>query len=412
MPREVNPHPAFRRGRQRRASRLVPALVSAALAVLGLSCSSGSPTAADPYASYVWPAPPDKPRIGLVTILHGRDVETSSGLKRALLASQSSGPYDWLQKPFAVELDEKGRILVTDPAVPALFRFDRQGRRLDVFGTRGRARLKLPLGLGLTRDGKILVADAALKQVVVLDAEGNFAGTYGGPGELENPTDVAVSSDGKKVFVADSKAHRIAVFDAATGKLERTFGRRGQGDGEFNFPTALVFGPEGDLYVVDQASARVQIFAPSGEYLDGFGGRGVAYGAFVRPKDVAVDEAGIVYVPDAAFNNVQLFDPDLRLLMFFGAGGVGPGEFQQAAAVAVRGDEIVVVDQLNRRIQVFRYLVPKGAGPSARMGDFPTGTRPRAESPATVSATRSSRFVRLVGFERKNGPGSGTSERS
>ena len=337
---------------------------SAALAVLALSCTSGAPTGGDPNAEYVWPAPPDKARIRLVEILSGRDVETTSGLRRALLTSQAPGPFDWLQKPFAVEIDDQGRILVTDPAVPALFRFDRKNRKLDVFGTRGRTLLKLPLGLGLSRDGKILVADAALKQVIVLDGEGSFAGSYGGPGDLENPTDVAVSADGRTVFVADSKAHRIAVFDVATGKLERTFGRRGKGDGEFNFPTALAIGPEGDLYVVDQASARVQIFAQSGEYLDGFGGRGIAYGAFVRPKDVAVDEAGIVYVPDAAFNNLQLFDDELRLLMFVGEGGSGPGQFQQAAAVAVRGDEIVVVDQLNRRVQVFRYLVPRTAGPS------------------------------------------------
>ena len=159
--------------------------------------------------------------------------------------------------------------------------------------------------------------------------------------------------------MADSKAHQILIFDAATAKVLASFGRRGEGEGEFSFPTSLAFDPEGNLLVVDQINSRVQLLTPDGEYLDHVGGLGVTFGNFVRPKDVAVDEVGFIYVTDNAFNNFQLFDADFTLLTFVGEGGQGPGRFHGASGIAVRGDEIAVVDQLGRRVQVFRFLVPK-----------------------------------------------------
>ncbi len=322
--------------------------------------SSGKKAAEDPYAEYVWPPPPDTPRIRLVDILSGRaDVEARSSFQRALIGAGPKSPYDRLGKPFAVALDAQGRVLVTDTQLGALVRFDRSNRRYDVLGTTGPVRLKLPLGIGLGPRGTIYVADAGLAEVVAYAPDGKLKGVYGSNGELVNPTDAAVSADGSRLFVADSKAQRIVVFELATGKRLGAFGERGEGPGQFAFPTSLTFGPGGNLYVVDQLNARVQVLTGEGEYLDEFGGLGTGFGNFVRPKDVAVDRFGVIYVTDAALNNVQLFDADFQLLTFIGAGGRGPGEFQIASGVAVRGDEIAVVDELNRRVQIFRYLHPR-----------------------------------------------------
>ena len=87
----------------------------------------------------------------------------------------------------------------------------------------------------------------------------------------------------------------------------------------------------------------------------------MGFANFVRPKDLAIDEMDIVYVTDAAFSNVQIFSPDYRLLTFVGSGGDQPGHFQIASGVAAHGDRFAVVDQLNRRVQVFRFIVPKDA---------------------------------------------------
>lgn len=321
--------------------------------------SDGQPRE-DPYAEYVWPLPPDNPRIKLEEIYTQRsDIEGESKLKKILIGASPQSVYDRLAKPFAVALDSEGRILVSDSANAALIRFDRKENKMDVFGTQGAVRLKLPLGLGLGPDDTVYVADAGLRQVVAIDTEGKITAVFGRSEELANPTDAALSPDGSRLYVADSKAHQIVVFDAATAKRVSAFGRRGEGDGEFNFPTSLAFGPEGNLFVVDQINSRVQVFDPGGEYLDEFGNLGVGFANFVRPKDIAVDEVGFVYVTDNAFNNFQLFDSDFTLLTFVGEGGSGPGRFHGASGIAVRGEEIAVVDQLGRRVQLFRFLGPK-----------------------------------------------------
>ncbi len=333
---------------------------AAAAAILVTACASAPPRAK--YDEYVWPPPPDKGRIQLEDILYGRaDVLASSGLQRKLLGSGPQNPYDWFSKPFAVDFDAQGRVLVSDSAAGAILRLDRASRRVDVFGTRGAVTLKNPLGMALGPDGTVYVADVGIRKVVAFDPEGKLRAVYGHESELANPTDAAVSPDGRRLFVADSKAHRIVVFDLVTGRQTGAFGKRGDGEGEFGFPTSLAFDREGNLLVVDQINARVQVLSEEGRFLQSVGARGVGFANFVRPKDVAVDELGYVYLTDAAFGNVQIFGPDYRLLTFVGANGDGPGQFRIAAGVAVRGQRLAVVDQLGRRVQLFRYLGPKDA---------------------------------------------------
>lgn len=356
---------------------LRPKSLPVALAALALTSALGCASAAakkPDYSQFVWPPPPDPPRIQLHDIIYGRaDTMAKSGLQRALLGASPPGPYDWLKKPFAVAFDARGRLLVTDPALGVLFRFDREAHRADVFGTKGAVALKTPLGLGVGRNGRIYVSDVGIQKVVAYDEDGRIVGVYGKQGELQNPTDAAESPDGKSLYVTDSKAQKIIVFDLATARLSRSFGERGSGEGAFNFPSALAFDASGNLLVVDQLNARIQILTEEGRFVDQLGSRGVGFANFVRPKDVAVDDTGFVYVSDAAFGNVQIFDADLRLLTFVGSNGAGPGQFQIASGVAVGGGRFAVVDQLGRRVEVFRYLLPEDAEPA---GDSSTAPEP------------------------------------
>lgn len=314
----------------------------------------------DPYAEFVWPPPPDTPRIKLEAVITGRaDVEGGTKWKRRLLGTSDLTPYDRFKKPFGVEFDNQGRVLVSDWGNAALIRVDRAERKMDVLGTRGGLVLKAPMGIDVGPDDRIYVADAKLAKVVAFDPEGKVVMAYGRQGEIVNPTDALVSGDGKTLYVADSKAHKILMFEIATGELKESFGKRGIEDGEFNFPTSLAWGPDGTIFVLDQLNSRVQEFGADGEFRDRFGEMGKGFGSFLRPKDVAVDEMGFIYVTDNAFNNLQLFDIDYTLLTFVGSGGRRPGEFMGASGVDVRGDEFAVVDQLGARLQIFRFIAPK-----------------------------------------------------
>jgi len=313
--------------------------------------------AVDPYAAYVWPPPPDVARIRLTGIVTRRtDVEAGSRLAKALAGAAPQGPYEQLVRPIGCAFDTKGRLLVTDAQLGALFRFDKTGRRMDVFGASGSMKLKSPLGVNVGADGTIYVADSTGQRVIAYDDAGTVVRVYGRAGELVNPTDSALSPDGAKLYVTDSKANKIVVYETATARKTASFGEAGAGEGEFNHPSAIATDRDGNLYVVDAINARIQILSPDGESLEQFGSIGTAPGQFIRPKDVAIDAKGRIYVTDGAFNNVQIFNDELRLLTFVGDGGSQPGQFQVPGGIAIRGDEFAIVDQLGRRVQSFRHL--------------------------------------------------------
>jgi hypothetical protein len=75
---------------------------------------------------------------------------------------------------------------------------------------------------------------------------------------------IDVADDGT-VFVLDSKECHVRVFDAS-GRLITTFGRRGQGPGEFTSPVAV--GALGDsVWVNDAGNRRISFFTRTGKLI-------------------------------------------------------------------------------------------------------------------------------------------------
>ena len=90
------------------------------------------------------------------------------------------------------------------------------------------------------------MSDAELGIVARLGADGTPQRALG-RGLFKRPTGLALDAERGELYVADTAAHDIKVLDLA-GNLKRVLGRRGEGDGEFNYPTHLAFA-DGELYV-------------------------------------------------------------------------------------------------------------------------------------------------------------------
>ena len=140
------------------------------------------------------------------------------------------------------------------------------------------------------------------------------------------------------------------------GEYLGAFGARGDGPGQFNFPTNIARGADGRLYVTDTMNFRVQVFDADGGFLSAFGKLGDGAGDFDKPKGVAVDSAGHVYVVEGLNDVVQIFDESGRLLLAFGGSGSGDGQFWLPSGIAIVNDLVYVADSANRRVQMFEYL--------------------------------------------------------
>jgi DNA-binding beta-propeller fold protein YncE len=261
-----------------------------------------------------------------------------------------------LQRPQSGVVDENGRILVTDVSRSAVFVFDQANGRLDVWEfAQGFRRFLSPTGIALGPVGRVFVADSDLKQVYSLDAKGN--GTLVIPeGFLERPTGLAWDARDGLLYVSDTQAHQIKVFDM-TGRLVRTLGKRGEGPGEFNFPTYLALAND-QLIVSDTMNARVQRIPLDGVGMPQIVGElGTMIGNLVRPKGVAVDSENNLYVIESYHDHLLIFDEQARFLLPIGGAGKASGSFYLPGGVWIdRGNRVFVADTFNGRVAVFQFL--------------------------------------------------------
>lgn len=261
-----------------------------------------------------------------------------------------------LQRPQSGVVDDNGRILVTDVSRSAVFVFDPAKGVLDVWEfAQGFRRFAAPTGIALGPAGGVFVADADLRQVYLLDAEGKGRLVIDSD-QLTRPTGLAWDAGDGLLYVSDTQAHQIKVFDA-TGRLLRSIGQRGEGPGEFNFPTYLSLA--GDLLIVsDTMNARVQLLPDNGKGEPRIlGERGTRLGNFVRPKGVAADAENNIYVIESYYDHLLIFDEQARFLLPIGGAGKEAGAFYLPSGVWVdRGNRVFVADTFNGRIAVFQFL--------------------------------------------------------
>lgn len=261
-----------------------------------------------------------------------------------------------LQRPQSGVVDQNGRILVTDVSRSAVFVFDPVNGRLDVWEfAQGFRRFASPSGIALGPAGRVFVADAELRQVVTLDPQGNGTVLIDSA-QLLRPTGLAWDEKDGLLFVADTQAHQIKVFDM-TGRLVKVIGRRGEAPGEFNFPTFLALSRD-HLIVADTMNARVQLIPldDSGQPQI-VGERGTNVGNLVRPKGVAVDGENNLYVIESYHDHLLIFDERARFLLPIGGAGKAAGNFYLPGGVWIdQGNRVFVADTFNGRIAVFQFL--------------------------------------------------------
>lgn len=314
----------------------------------------------------LWPQAPEVPRYLYSGTLTGEQNFERPSVERGVLArlgralvgldEPTSAPVV-LQRPSAVVGDEAaGRLFVSDSSRQAVFVFDEKAGELLVWD-RATAQLGFvaPAGLCLAADGGLWVADAELAAVFKLDARGQPQ-TVIGRGLLKRPTGLVRDPRRGLLYVADTYAHDIKVFSEA-GELVHVIGRRGDGDGEFNYPTHLAWAQD-ELYVTDTMNNRIQVFAADGQLLKRkFGERGLVLGNLVRPKGVAVDSEGNVYVVESYYDSLLVFNPRGELLLPIGGTGTATGRFYLPAGVWVDArNRVHVADMFNGRVVLFQFL--------------------------------------------------------
>jgi DNA-binding beta-propeller fold protein YncE len=256
------------------------------------------------------------PSLGVVIPAPQRILAHVSGTVAAPIGNEMDMPTD-------VAVDSAGRIYVADGVKRRVVAFRPDGAFVGAIDLVGDVRLLRPVGLCVDGQDRLWIADPGLHRVLAVAAK-----PQGWPGRAQllvdldlpsvrrgealepaDPTDVAVSFDGRRIYVVDDANHRLIACDAGTRAVQ-IIGGMGRGLGDFEYPFSIAVAPSGYILVCEAIGARVQRITPAGRPSGQIGRWGIEVGQFYRPKGIAVSPAGLVYVGDSSLGVVQAFRVD------------------------------------------------------------------------------------------------------
>ncbi len=324
---------------------------------------------------YVWPRPPDEPKIEWIKSYYGQNDFPKSGFSVFLETLFGGEEGHIFEKPIDVKSNGKGVVYVTDVAIPGIFRFDLLNQKVDLWerGSDPDTTLALvPYFIALDDKDNVYAVGSGSTNIYVVDSNGTFLRKIDFKGKVKSAGGILVDSEKKRIFLVDNVESKVAIFDL-DGKYISSFGKKGEDKGEFNRPSPIVMNRLGEIIIGDVMNGRIQIFDREGKFLRMFGQRGDGSADFQVMKGVAVDTDNNVYVTDGKANQIKIFSKTGDYLMSFGTAysvtktmKESPGGFLLPQGIFIDGsDTIYVADQANMRFQVFKYLkgeVKKDAG--------------------------------------------------
>lgn len=285
--------------------------------------------------------------------------------KRKMLESIAGfEPSSGFLKPWGIASDGEGKVYIVDTNIRGVIVFDLKKYTVDILGKGEHTGLfSAPVGITLDGKGNIYVSDPKKNRVYSFTKDEKPLITIGDDTTLSWPTGMAVDNALKRLCVVNGKTHNIAVFDL-DGKYLFSIGKRGERDGEFNYPSDVAIDSKGNIVVADSMNARVQVFDHDGKFIRKFGQRGDRAGDFQIIKGIAVSRNDDIYVVDGRADKVLVFNKDGEPLTSIGGTAavaesmkLNPGGFLIPQDIAIdKNDTIYVVDSMNRRFQVFQII--------------------------------------------------------
>jgi DNA-binding beta-propeller fold protein YncE len=168
--------------------------------------------------------------------------------------------------------------------------------------------------------------------------------------QLLRPYSLVTDSRGR-IIVTDPDAQGVHIFDFANQKYK--FIARENGRDAFQAPQCVAVDAKDNIYLTDSRSGKVFIYDANGKFKRVIGSLKNGEGYFKRPTGIAVDSAAErIYLTDTLRHKIFVLDLEGNVLQTIGKRGTDPGEFNFPTELRVHGQELLVVDAMNFRVQV------------------------------------------------------------
>lgn len=363
----------------------------------------------------VWPTPPNVGRVRYTNYFAGMPLDYTptdeqpkqkKGWMDRLAGVQDANnknhykpvPFQLLA-PYGMAVNSKGELYVADQRVGGIFIFNTETKETKIIGNGREATFGLINGLAIDDDDRLFVSDGKLRRVLVFDKTNKIVDQI--KDGLIDPVGIAIDTENRQLYVVDTQADQVVVYDADTLKEKRRIGTGGRKHelntpGDFSLPTFVAVDKDGNVYVADTMNWRVEIFDADGTFITQFGKHCDGPGCFSHPKGIAVDSDGHIWVADPMLDLLQAFNRDGQLLGIVGGHGNLLGQFSELSAVYVdKNNRIFTSEQYPGRVQMFRYITDteaeqlkkeKDAEKEAKAAQRASAEKPAVANPATTPA--------------------------
>ena len=250
----------------------------------------------------------------------------------------------------------------------------RQFRPVLSFGKHGSAKedFTYPWAAAVNERDEIVITDSCNNRVQVFSSDGTYLRSFGSKGDKEgefnSPIGVAIGNENGIIFIADSANHRIQLF-RGQGEFLSKFGEEGNLDHQLSYPNGLSIGSDGNCIVADSGNKKIKLFSRTGQFQRSIGSEG----SFTFPF-YCIQYKEYLIASDFKEDCIKVFDKAGHFLYKFGKRGTGDGEFNGPYHLSInKAEHLMVCDENNHRIQVFEVngnFIGKFGSKGKKIGRF------------------------------------------
>lgn len=250
-----------------------------------------------------------------------------------------------------IRFGSDGAVYTVDDGDHTVRKFTPDGKQLMVLGTPG-------VGSDTGYDSKIK------------DPHDRLASIKGGP-PFNRPTGVAIAPSGD-LYVTDGYGNARVHRFSADGKLIQSWGEPGTEPSQFNLPHDVWVAPDERVFVADRENDRIQIFGPTGRFLDQWTHVQRPTGLCIRDGLIYVSE--LWWIPGARSfrqgkivkdmpGRVSVLDMSGKVLARFGYEGerTAPGSFIAPHGICADSHGDLYVSEVTNTFAASKGLVPVGS---------------------------------------------------
>jgi DNA-binding beta-propeller fold protein YncE len=322
------------------------------------------------YSKLIWPNPPSPTRVRYLNYFCCDKYVAQTASKKSSWMDRMAGaesadqkqmekPLFALWTPYGMAVDSKGSVYIADGKVGAIFVFNTETKELKMIKNGSDAHFGDIIGLTMDDSDRLFVSDTKFHRILVFDKDHKAEGTISGG--LIDPAGMAVDNENRFLYVADAGLDQVLVYDADKLTLIRKMGTAGKKHslsepGQFAAPENVAVDADANLYVADMYNNRIEVFDADGNFIRAWGKSGDRPGYFSRPKGLAIDADGHVWVADGVMDILQCYTAEGQFLMWMGGHGLFPGQFRALAGLYIdKNNRIFTSEQYPGRVQMFRY---------------------------------------------------------